>query len=75
MKKFAITGTSPELVAQARLALDQYAGTYDPSIVNLGCDFAPGKHLSVRKAKQKRNERWAKGRRRLGKIRSLRNPK
>eukprot|EP00959_Pyramimonas_sp_CCMP1952_P144749 3029750-Pyramimonas_sp.AAC.1 len=73
--KFAIFGTSAELVELAQSQLGQYAGEFNHSIINLGVDFAPGKTKSRPQAKAKRKERWRKGRSRLAKIRSLKNPK
>ena len=56
-KKFAITGTSMELVTLAQRQLGQYAGAHDDSIISLGIDFALGKSKSCNKSKAKRKER------------------
>ena len=61
LNKFAVTGSGRELVESAKVQLGPYAGEFNPTILNLGVDFAPGKNKNASEAKDKQKERWRKG--------------
>ena len=77
MDKFCLTGNSELLLRCAASRLGIYAGPAggEPAIVNLGCDFAPGKNRAQPQVRKKRLARWQTAKGRILKIAALAGPK